>query len=130
MQALPIFFNIKNRHCVVIGGGDVAMRKVTMLLKASAAITLYSPDICHELQDLVDAQKIKFVAEKFEQNQLLGACMVIAATDDEAVNTAVSIAAISPYPSRQRRKISQSMWWMRLIYARLPWGVLLTAAQW
>ncbi len=93
MQALPIFFNINNRHCVVIGGGDVAMRKVSMLLKASAAITLYSPEICHELQDLVDAQKINYVAEKFEQNQLLGACMVIAATDDEVVNTAVSLAA-------------------------------------
>jgi uroporphyrin-III C-methyltransferase / precorrin-2 dehydrogenase / sirohydrochlorin ferrochelatase len=52
MQALPIFFNIKNRHCVVIGGGDVAMRKVSMLLKAQAAITLYSPEICHELQGL------------------------------------------------------------------------------
>jgi uroporphyrin-III C-methyltransferase/precorrin-2 dehydrogenase/sirohydrochlorin ferrochelatase len=93
MQALPIFFNIQNRPCVVIGGGDVAMRKVSMLLKASAAITLYSPEICHELQDLVNAQKIKFVAEKFNENQLLGACMVIAATDDEAVNEAVSLAA-------------------------------------
>jgi uroporphyrin-III C-methyltransferase / precorrin-2 dehydrogenase / sirohydrochlorin ferrochelatase len=93
MQALPIFFNIQNRHCVVIGGGDVAMRKVSMLLKASAAITLYSPEICHELQDLVDAQKIKFVQSNFEENQLLGACMVIAATDDEAVNEAVSLVA-------------------------------------
>jgi uroporphyrin-III C-methyltransferase / precorrin-2 dehydrogenase / sirohydrochlorin ferrochelatase len=93
MQALPIFFNINNRHCVVIGGGDVAMRKVSMLLKASAAITLYSPEICHELQDLVDAKKIKFVQTNFEASQLQGACMVIAATDDEAVNEAVSLAA-------------------------------------
>ena len=93
MQALPIFFNIKNRPCVVIGGGDVAMRKVSMLLKASAAITLYSPEICHELQDLVSAEKIKYVATNFDENQLQGACMVIAATDDEAVNEAVSIAA-------------------------------------
>lgn len=93
MQALPIFFNIKNRHCVVIGGGDVAMRKVSMLLKASAAITLYSPEICHELQDLVAAEKIKFVQTNFAPSQLQGACMVIAATDDEAVNEAVSLAA-------------------------------------
>ena len=93
MQALPIFFNIKNRHCVVVGGGDVAMRKVSMLLKASAAITLYSPGICHELQDLADMQKIKYVQTNFEPNQLAGACMVIAATDDEAVNIAVSAAA-------------------------------------
>ena len=93
MQALPIFFNIKNRHCVVIGGGDVAMRKVSMLLKASAAITLVSPELCHELQALVDAGTIKYLQENFAENQLQGACMVIAATDDEAVNIAVSIAA-------------------------------------
>jgi uroporphyrin-III C-methyltransferase / precorrin-2 dehydrogenase / sirohydrochlorin ferrochelatase len=93
MQALPIFFNIKNRSCVVIGGGDVAMRKVSMLLRADAAITLYSPEICHELQDLVDAKKIKFEQKNFEPNQLQGACLVIATTDDEAVNLAVSMAA-------------------------------------
>ena len=93
MQALPIFLNIKNRQCVVIGGGDVAMRKVSMLLKAQAAVTIYSPAICHELQDLVAAEKIKFVQANFAPNQLQGACLVIAATDDEAVNMAVSIAA-------------------------------------
>ena len=93
MQALPIFLNIKQRHCVVIGGGDVAMRKVSMLLKANAAITLYSPEICHELQDLVDTQKIQYKCAIFEQNQIKSACLVIAATDDEAVNIAVSLAA-------------------------------------
>jgi uroporphyrin-III C-methyltransferase/precorrin-2 dehydrogenase/sirohydrochlorin ferrochelatase len=93
MQALPIFFNIQNRPCVVIGGGDVATRKVTMLLKASAAITLYSPEICHELQAMVDDEKIVYVNAHFLPRQLHGACMVIAATDDEHVNIAVSDAA-------------------------------------
>jgi len=93
MQALPIFFNIKNRHCVVIGGGDVATRKVSMLLKASAAITLYSPAICHELLAMAEAGTIKYIANNFEPSQLAGACMVIAATDDEAVNIAVSVSA-------------------------------------
>jgi uroporphyrin-III C-methyltransferase/precorrin-2 dehydrogenase/sirohydrochlorin ferrochelatase len=93
MQALPIFFNIKNRPCVVIGGGDVATRKVTMLLKADAAVTLYSPEICHELEELANAGKIKYIKANFAESQLVGACMVIAATDDEAVNVAVSVAA-------------------------------------
>ena len=93
MQALPIFFNIANRHCVVIGGGDVATRKVAMLLKASAAITVYSPEICHELLAMATAQKIKYSASNFDPKQLIGACMVIAATDIEAVNIAVSVAA-------------------------------------
>jgi uroporphyrin-III C-methyltransferase / precorrin-2 dehydrogenase / sirohydrochlorin ferrochelatase len=93
MQALPIFINITNRRCVVIGGGDVAARKVTMLLKANAAVVLYSPKLCHELSDLVIAEKITHIKANFDESQLEGACLVIAATDDEAVNTAVSLAA-------------------------------------
>jgi uroporphyrin-III C-methyltransferase/precorrin-2 dehydrogenase/sirohydrochlorin ferrochelatase len=93
MHALPIFMNITNRRCVVIGGGEVAARKVTTLLKANAAITLYSPELSHELQDLANVGKISYINANFEASQLAGACMVIAATDDKAVNTAVSIAA-------------------------------------
>ena len=57
MQALPIFINITDRTCVVVGGGDVAVRKVGTLLKANASVALISPEICHELQVLVDAKK-------------------------------------------------------------------------
>ncbi|MDP2153482.1 MAG: siroheme synthase CysG [Methylotenera sp.] len=93
MQALPIFINITNRLCVVIGGGDVATRKVSMLLKANAAITLVSPEICHELQTLVDDGKIKCTLSNYHKQQLEGACLVVAATDDMSVNEAVSIDA-------------------------------------
>jgi len=93
MQALPIFINITRRRCVVIGGGDVAARKVAMLLKANAAVVLYSPELCHELSDLVHAEKITYISANFEPSQLEGACLVIAATDNESVNTAVSVVA-------------------------------------
>jgi len=93
MQALPIFFNIKNRLCIVVGGGEVAARKVTMLLKADAAITLISPDLCQELRYLADSKKIIYIKADFEISQLEGACLVIAATDKILVNEAVSIAA-------------------------------------
>jgi uroporphyrin-III C-methyltransferase/precorrin-2 dehydrogenase/sirohydrochlorin ferrochelatase len=90
MQALPIFINITNRLCVVIGGGEVASRKVTSLLKANAAVMLVSPDICHELQVLADAKKIQYTQTTYASVQLQGACLVIAATDDALVNEAVS----------------------------------------
>ena len=93
MQALPIFMNITHRHCVVIGGGEVAARKVTMLLKANAAITLYAPEICPQLRTFADGKKITYINADFEESQLTGACLVIAATDIEAVNVAVSMAA-------------------------------------
>ena len=90
MQALPIFINITHRLCVVIGGGEVASRKVTMLLKANAAVTLISPELCHELLALVEAKKIQYRQARYSVAQLQGACLVIAATDDTAVNTVVS----------------------------------------
>ncbi|MFZ9642361.1 MAG: siroheme synthase CysG [Candidatus Methylopumilus sp.] len=93
MESLPIFMRIKGARCVVIGGGDVATRKVSMLLKADAAVEVIAPELCDALKAQVLAGEIKHQPARFEAAQLLGATLVIAATDDEAVNTAVSIAA-------------------------------------
>lgn len=93
MQALPIFFNIAQRPCVVIGGGEVATRKVLMLRKAQGQVTVISPDLCDELAGLHAAGDISYVPAAFAPEQLTAACLVIAATDDEAVNEAVSVAA-------------------------------------
>lgn len=93
MQALPIFMNITQRLCVVIGGGEVALRKVSLLLRANASVKLFAPEICSQLQALVDAEKITYIPAHFEPQQIHMACLVIAATDDEAVNCAVSVAA-------------------------------------
>jgi len=93
MDALPIFMIIKGRRCVVIGGGEVATRKVTMLLKAGAAIDLISPDICLELADMAEQKAISYTQAIFSEEQLHGACLVVAATDDAEVNKAISLAA-------------------------------------
>lgn len=93
MQALPIFMNIAQRLCIVIGGGEVATRKVMMLLKAQGAVTVISPELNHELQAMLDAGEIQYLASTFQPEQLTSACLVVAATDDEAVNEAVSMAA-------------------------------------
>lgn len=93
MQALPIFFNIAQRPCIVIGGGDVATRKVIMLRKAQGQVTVISPELCEELREMHAQGEIDYVPAEFHAEQLSSACLVIAATDDEAVNEAVSVAA-------------------------------------
>lgn len=93
MHSLPIFIKLENQRCVVIGGGDVATRKVSMLLKANAYVDCYALEFCHELKALAETQKIHINIEPFQEIQLDGARLVIAATDDEAVNIAVSQAA-------------------------------------
>ena len=93
MESLPIFMRIKGARCVVIGGGEVATRKVAMLLKAEATVELISPELCDALEAQALAGEIKHIQATFDASQLAGATLVIAATDDEAVNTEVSVAA-------------------------------------
>jgi len=83
----PVFLDLKDRLCVVVGGGLVALRKVETLLGAGAQVRVVSPEIVPEIQDL-DGVELKLNA--YESPDLAGACLVIAATDDEAVNLAVS----------------------------------------
>ncbi|MCB5185039.1 siroheme synthase CysG [Methylobacillus gramineus] len=95
METLPIFMKIRHRRCVVIGGGDVASRKVSLLLKAGAAVTVIAPELYATLIEWVDAGEIRHINAMFQPEQLDGACIVIAATDDEDVNRQVSAAAMS-----------------------------------
>ncbi len=90
MEALPIFMKLQGRRCVVVGGGEVAARKVTMLLKADALVEVIAPGLHHELADLLATSRISYLQSVFEPSQLDGACLVIAATDDETVNETVS----------------------------------------
>jgi uroporphyrin-III C-methyltransferase/precorrin-2 dehydrogenase/sirohydrochlorin ferrochelatase len=56
-------------------------------------VTVYAPEICPTLADLVEAGRIRYQQARFADQQLSGACLVIAATNDLQVNTAVSLAA-------------------------------------
>lgn len=93
MDFLPIFLNIRSQPCLVVGGGDVATRKVELLLKAQADITVVSPDLCAALAELGRTGKLKHVPESFRAAHIAGQRIVIAATDDESVNRTVAEAA-------------------------------------
>ncbi|NOT15578.1 MAG: uroporphyrinogen-III C-methyltransferase [Methylotenera sp.] len=93
MQALPIFMNITHRLCMVIGGGDVAVRKVNMLLKANAQVKVVATTFNPALLTLAEDEKIALVQSTYFASQLEGACLVIAATDDSTVNETVSANA-------------------------------------
>ncbi len=93
MESLPIFIKVKNARCLVIGGGDVAFRKVTTLLKAEADVEVIAPELCHELADLRNDGWIKHQKIAFNESHLAGATLVFAATDDETINVQISNAA-------------------------------------
>ena len=93
MELLPIFINIRKRNCVIIGGGEVAYRKAVLLTRAGADLTIISETISPQLSDLCSSNNFKQVLASFDESQLIGAVLVIAATDNLDVNKRVSAAA-------------------------------------
>ena len=93
MDYLPLFTKLKQRPCTVVGGGDIAARKITLLIKAGADITVISPQLCDQLNELASKQVIKVKQRDFQAGDLAGSVLAIAATDDEATNHAVAAEA-------------------------------------
>jgi uroporphyrin-III C-methyltransferase / precorrin-2 dehydrogenase / sirohydrochlorin ferrochelatase len=93
MDYLPIFIDLRDRPVVVIGGGAVAMRKVEQLLRAHACVSVVAPVLDATLASWRDMGRIHWRPVPFSPAQLDGAVLVVAATDELAVNTAVAAAA-------------------------------------
>jgi uroporphyrin-III C-methyltransferase/precorrin-2 dehydrogenase/sirohydrochlorin ferrochelatase len=88
MQTLPLFLSVKNKRVVVIGGGDVALRKVDTLLKAGASVYVVSPEFCQAFIDNSNKQ-LTLMHSHYAPEQLNSAWLVIAATDNTDVNRQV-----------------------------------------
>ncbi len=87
MDFLPVFQNIKGRLCLVVGGGEVALRKAAVLKEAGARVKVVSPDLAEGFSHLPE---IEHVAARFSSQHLEGSALAIAATNDTAVNRQVS----------------------------------------
>jgi len=85
----PLFADLTGRLCVVIGGGSIAQRKVATLLRYGAAVTVVSPTLTKRLTASVRQGRVRHLARPFQPNDLRGAWLVCAATDDQAINVHV-----------------------------------------
>ncbi len=92
MRYFPLFADLQGRRVLVIGGGEVAERKVRLLLEAGAAVTIVAPELNETLDALVRDGRVSLLATRFEPAQLGGVLLAVAATDDRAVNAAVAAA--------------------------------------
>lgn len=93
MTLFPLFADLQGRRVLVVGGGDVAARKVQVLLEASADVLVGAPAFAPELVALADQGRIRMVTGTFQKDWLDEAWLVVAATDDRSVNETVSQAA-------------------------------------
>lgn len=93
MKLFPIFADLKDRRVLVVGGGAVAERKALALLEAAAVVVVGAPALTPALTALAADGRIHHLAGRFDPAWLDEVWLVVAATDDRAVNAAVSEAA-------------------------------------
>jgi precorrin-2 dehydrogenase / sirohydrochlorin ferrochelatase len=82
----PVYIQLHDQPCVVIGGGKIAEGKVEGLLAADARVTIISPDLTPRLQELAEQGKIKYISRTYHPGDLTGAFLVISATDQREIN--------------------------------------------
>jgi uroporphyrin-III C-methyltransferase/precorrin-2 dehydrogenase/sirohydrochlorin ferrochelatase len=87
------FLDLRGRPGVVVGGGPIAALKAESLLRSGARVTVIAPELCPRLSELTLVGALRHEAKRFQPGDLVGAEIVIAATDDPAVNESVSNGA-------------------------------------
>jgi uroporphyrin-III C-methyltransferase / precorrin-2 dehydrogenase / sirohydrochlorin ferrochelatase len=90
MENFPIFLKLRNRHCLVVGGGVVAARKTHQLLISGAKVFVVAPKIESSLSKLKESDQIHHLEQKYDENCLQDMELVIAATDDMKLNKTIA----------------------------------------
>jgi len=93
MRQFPIFFTVQDRPVLIVGGGEAAARKLRLLLKADAWVTVVAPDANDEILDLFEAGDIDWQAREFQPEDLAGMILAYGATGIDAVDRQVAAAA-------------------------------------
>lgn len=93
MDYFPVFLDLKNRLCLLVGGGEVATRKGRMLAKAGARLRIVAPEISAELRELAAKNKGELHEREYQSSDLQNCVLAIAATDIESLNEKISADA-------------------------------------
>ena len=89
MDYLPLFLELKDRPCLLVGGGEIAQRKLDLLLRAGADVEIVAPELGEGTQALASAHALTVHPRPFATEDVNGRYLVVAATDDPVVNAAV-----------------------------------------
>ena len=90
MRYYPINLDIQHRKCLVVGGGSVGTRKVSMLRRCGALVTVVSPEVSPELDQQYRMGDIDWIERCYQSSDLNGMFLVIGATNDEDTNRRIS----------------------------------------
>ena len=89
MKYLPLFHNLRGSRVLVVGGGEIALRKSRLLADAGALLRVVAPEIETQLRELVVASGGECLLRGYAEADLDGCVLIIAATDDETLNAQV-----------------------------------------
>ena len=93
MGYIPIFLDVTGRQCVVVGGGEVAARKVESILEAGARVTVVSPRLSPQMAAMVDNGLVTHLARNYERGDIRECVLVYAATDDPKLHRELAAEA-------------------------------------
>lgn len=93
MRYFPVFIDTQNMHCLIVGAGEVAARKLELILKSEATVTVVAPDICNTVAHYKDHPQVTLHQRKFEDEDLEGKKMVFVATSDNHLNADIHAKA-------------------------------------
>ena len=89
MDYLPLFFDLKTKPCLLVGGGTVALRKAELLCRAGARVRVVAPKLRESLTEMVRTHQGEALQQAYSADFLEGMTLVVAATDDPALNQQV-----------------------------------------
>ena len=89
MKYFPVFLDAKKISAMVIGGGEVATRKIELLLKSTTHITVMSQHVCASIERLINLHQLTWLQHNYQAGHLANINLVIAATDNMSVNKAI-----------------------------------------
>jgi precorrin-2 dehydrogenase / sirohydrochlorin ferrochelatase len=95
MSLFPIFLKLQDRPCLVVGAGEIAESKIHSLLTAGARVTVVSPEAKPDLVALAREGRLTWHRRDYAESDLDGAFLVVAATDEMAVNASVYQDAVN-----------------------------------
>ncbi len=93
MDYLPVFLNLKGRACLVVGAGEIAARKIELLIRASAKITVIAKEMGAQVLALQASSNFNILQKSFESSDVLGFRLIVSATNDPETNREVAKAA-------------------------------------
>lgn len=89
MDYLPLFFRLQDQPVLVVGGGEIAARKVSLLCRAGARVRIVAPELADATRELIAEHSLEVTERGYEPADIEGARLVVSATDDEQVNARI-----------------------------------------